>query len=507
MSRILRRSDSTMGRREQPIRPCSKSLHMLAAWLRAGREAAKLTYEQLAVHTPFSADTLARAASGGSVPRNLRVVLAYAFTCGLSETEAERLWKLARRDEARAAGVLSGQRGGRHISVVKDFADLHSAIVELYQSAGSPPVRSLDERIGGHGRLPHSTVSRVLRGQSRPNRRFVLAFAEAVNVRRSELAEWGKAWDRADRDRRNSRSRRVPQHQLTKHDPVTPRDLQLLMSDLEALASREPGIKLLVVPEADYTESYGSASRMTRELLVDQAQRQGDLSCPRCRKPSFGYDDCQGWRAELCTDCVAAPAPSGALSVPQPRGELLSSSARPRLPQRVPGQAWPPAGVPVSFAMLDAGMFDNAGPLPEVHCRLCQGFHEAEDGCWTGTGSSDAATAARADGPAVGGPDAEEEAAPGMRGLDTYLGSPGGVPRRGADGGIPSVVVRARTGYGVRGGGAGWPEGTLHHGSGLRLASAGQVVDRTARRTRVGTAEPRPVGRTSAREGTMSKIT
>ncbi|MFJ1975244.1 hypothetical protein ACIO93_42220 [Streptomyces sp. NPDC087903] len=108
-------------------------------------------------------------------------------------TEAERLWKIARRNEARAAGVLNGKRSGLHISMVKDFAGLHSAIVEQYQSAGSPALRKLDDRIDGHGWLPHSTVSRVLKGKSRPSRSFILAFAEAVNVRRSEVAEWGKA--------------------------------------------------------------------------------------------------------------------------------------------------------------------------------------------------------------------------------------------------------------------------------------------------------------------------
>jgi len=315
-----------MGRREQPIRPCSKSLQTMAAWLRSGREEAGLTYEQLATCTAFSPDTLARAASGSSVPRNVKVVLAYAAACGLPETEAERLWKLARRDEARAAGVLNGRRGGPHISVVKDFAELHSAIVEQYQNAGSPPLRTLDERIGGHGRLPHSTVSRVLKGKSRPSRSFVVAFAEAVNVRRSEVAEWGKAWDRADRDRRSTRIRRasrVPkevQDRLIKHAPVTPRDLQLLMSDLESSTRRVPGIKLLVIPEAEYSQTYGPASRMTRGLLVDQAQRQGDLSCPRCRRPSFGYDDAQGWRAELCSDCATPSA-----TIPLSRSTLAAS--------------------------------------------------------------------------------------------------------------------------------------------------------------------------------------
>ncbi|MEU8851936.1 helix-turn-helix transcriptional regulator [Streptomyces sp. NPDC048564] len=465
MNRILRRSESNMGRREQPISPCSRSLQALAAWLRSGREEAGLTYEQLAARTPFSPDTLSRAASGSSVPRNVRVVVAYAGACGLPEAEAERLWKLARRDEARAAGVLNGQRGGLHISMVKDFADLHSAIVELYQSAGSPALRSLDDRMGGHGQLPHSTVSRVLKGRSRPNRQFVLAFAEAVNVRRSEVAEWGKAWDRADRDRRSTRSRRARvqgdvEDRLTKHDRVTPRDLQLLMSDLEALAGREPGIKLLVIPEAEYSQTYRSGSRMTRELLVDQAQRQGDLSCPRCNRPSFGYDGSQGWRAELCTDCTTPTTPATAdPSGPEPREILALPSERPRLPRRMPGQSWPPPGLPVHFGTLDADVFEATGPPPEVCCRLCRGFHEAVAGCQSATGSGEAAAAghgrtAPVNGPAAAGQGSEKEAVGEMGDhLDAFPGAAGGADHGSGPAGvwIPSVTVRATIGIGAQG--------------------------------------------------------
>ncbi|MFD5341536.1 helix-turn-helix domain-containing protein [Streptomyces hawaiiensis] len=448
-----------MGRREQPIRPCSKSLRALAAWLRSGREEAGLTYQQLAARTPFSPDTLARAASGGSVPRNVKVVVAYAGACGLSEAEAERLWKLARRDEARAAGVLNGQRSGVHISVVKDFADLHSAIVEQYQNAGSPALRNLDDRIGGHGRLPHSTVSRVLNGQSRPSRSFILAFAEAVNVRRSEIPEWGKAWDRADRDRRSTRSRRSSRVQsdlrdrLTKHDPVTPRDLQLLMSDLEGFTRREPGIKLLVIPEAEYSQTYGPASRMTRELLVDQAQRQGDLSCPRCHRPSFGYDDAQGWRAELCTDCTAPSAPSAAAPTgPEPRQALVLPPERPRLPQRVPGHSWPPPGFSLSFGTLGGDVFEAVGPPPEVCCRLCLRFHEATDGCQPGAGDREPTALGRFPtapaGPATAGAGWEEETVFGVGELGHLPGADGaaysGGDPRGAR--IPSVV-RGRSGF------------------------------------------------------------
>ncbi|MFI9295400.1 helix-turn-helix domain-containing protein [Streptomyces gardneri] len=334
-----------MGRRENPIAQCSKSLRVLATWLRDGRAEVGLTYGQLAARTDFSADTLARAASGRHVPQSPSVVVAYAQACGRSTKEAERLWKLARRDEAHAQGVLRGHRSGGHISVVKDFADLRSAIVDLYQHDGGPPLRSLDQRIGGVGRLPHSTVGRVLAGRSTPGRALVLAFAEACGVRRADLAEWGKAWDRADADRRTTRARRSrPTADLHTHDRVTPRDLQLLMSDLEASARKEPGLKLLVtVPDPNEARPDQSA-RMTRELLVDQAQRRGELACPQCRRPSFGYDGTRGWIAAPCRDCSvdrAVAAPGLAPDTPTLMLRLPAAPDRTPLPRRAPRTSWP----------------------------------------------------------------------------------------------------------------------------------------------------------------------
>ncbi|MFG2386945.1 helix-turn-helix domain-containing protein [Streptomyces avermitilis] len=462
-----------MGRRENPIGQCGRSLHALAAWLRAGREAAGLSYEQLAARTEFSADTLARAASGRSVPRNLQVVLAYAQACGLPVREAEKYWKLARRDEARALSVLSGRRGGVHISVVKDFADLHSAIIELYQNAGRPPLRNLDARIGGLGRLPHSTAGRVLKGKSTPSRLFVLAFAEAFGVRRSDLPEWGKAWDRADRDRRSTRSRLRYQGQpglldrLTTHDRVTPRDLQLLMSDLESSARREPGLKLMVhLPDTDDAEAYKTA-RMTRELLVDQAQRRGALSCPRCQRPSFGYDDVTGWRAALCTDCSPAPAAPptarGAQSGTGPQDTPTLSlrmppvPERPALPRRIPGRAWPRPADAAALPAQDPGVLESiseeASPsdtTPGGRCRLCHEYHEADDDPSPAPDSGNTAEhRSSPDHPALSEffasrPGLRADAAPDARPAETVLTTririniPGSRP-------IPPVVVRKAT--------------------------------------------------------------
>ncbi|MFI6125420.1 helix-turn-helix domain-containing protein [Streptomyces sp. NPDC051064] len=390
-----------MARRENPVPPCSRSLLALVTWLRSGRDAAAVTYEQLSARTEYSADTLARAASGRSVPQNLTVVLAYAAACGLSTKDAERLWKHARRDEARTQGVFSGHRSGVHISVVKDFADLHAAIVDLHHDDGRPPLRSLDARLGGVGRLPHSTVGRVLKGSSTPSRTFVAAFAEACNVRRSELPEWTKAWDRADADRRSSRlrSRRRPtaQQLLTVHDRVTPRDLQLLMSELESTARKEPALKILVHVPDPSTADEDAAARMSRELLIDQAQRRGELACPQCRRPSFGYDDGQGWVPQLCSSCApTAPAPGqhGAASSdtrtgapplepdppatsppPVPAADTPTLSLRvpgldprPPLPRRASG-AWPRPAAPPSAPPLNGDWMAPRGEPAAPHPR------------------------------------------------------------------------------------------------------------------------------------------
>ncbi|MFF4249081.1 helix-turn-helix domain-containing protein [Streptomyces sp. NPDC001822] len=384
-----------MARRENPVPPCSRSLLALVTWLRSGRADAALTYGQLAARTEYSADTLARAASGRSVPQNLTVVLAYAAACGLSTKEAERLWKHARRDEARTQSVLSGHRSGVHISVVKDFADLHGAIVDLHHDDGRPPLRSLDARLGGLGRLPHSTVGRVLKGSSTPTRTFVAAFAEACNVRRSELPEWTKAWDRADADRRSSRlrSRRRPaaQQSWTVHDRVTPRDLQLLMSELESTARKEPALKILVHVPDPSTADEDAAARMSRELLIDQAQRRGELACPQCRRPSFGYDDGQGWVPQLCSSCAPEALASGSRGAPPSRPgtgtlpldphtlagitppvppvdtptlslRVPGLGGRPPLPRRTSG-AWPrPAAPPTAPPLNGDWMAPRRGP-------------------------------------------------------------------------------------------------------------------------------------------------
>ncbi|MFY1677376.1 helix-turn-helix domain-containing protein [Streptomyces sp. WMMC905] len=191
-----------MGRRENPIGTPNRSLALLASWLRTTRREAGLTYARLAERTPYSAATLARAASGRSVP-NLEVVLAFAQGCRGDVHVAERYWTWAFRERAQEN---DGRRRTRtvHISLVRDLSELHEAMLVLYRRQGAPPYRELDSRARSRGeRIPRSTLGRFLNRATVPSREFVLAFSRACGVADSDVEMWGQAWDRAKRPRRS----------------------------------------------------------------------------------------------------------------------------------------------------------------------------------------------------------------------------------------------------------------------------------------------------------------
>ncbi|MFG3010096.1 helix-turn-helix domain-containing protein [Streptomyces cinerochromogenes] len=199
---------------------CEKALESLARWLRDQREAAGLSYAELAVRTAYlaetgavpvgcSADTLARAASGAVVPR-LRTVLAYAAACGADGREGERLWKRARYRRSLAARKKSDPLP--HFRYARDFAELREALVDLYEKDGSRPYEELER--DSEGVLAHATVGRLInRKTGRPTRQFVIAFARACGVRGVALDEWGQAWDRAE-ERRLGGSRAIRQRSV-----------------------------------------------------------------------------------------------------------------------------------------------------------------------------------------------------------------------------------------------------------------------------------------------------
>jgi transcriptional regulator with XRE-family HTH domain len=193
-----------MGRREAPVRASSKAMSELALWLRSERSRSGLTYAQLASRTGISAPTLSRATKGGRLPTQT-VVEAFARGCGADVRKATALWRRAR---------YANERSGREEPAlvlpeyVHNFVQLHAAVRGLYQRVGSPPLRRLEATTPGqHGRLPHSSVSRMLRGQAIPRRELLLAFVQAcATIAHVEIGVWEAAWDRANEDRQYDRA-------------------------------------------------------------------------------------------------------------------------------------------------------------------------------------------------------------------------------------------------------------------------------------------------------------
>ncbi|MFD7853017.1 helix-turn-helix domain-containing protein [Streptomyces microflavus] len=193
-----RRDRLIVGRPELPIAVCSTSLHALASWLRTQRGRAGYSYAQLAQRSPWSEDTLRRAASGKQIPR-LTVVCDFADACGSDPREGEQLWQKARYESAKTSADQTELQVTR-IDYVQTYTELHAALLDLYRRDGSRPYRELDRRAGGHGQLPHATISRVFNKYYLPRRDFVVTFARTCGAQGSALKSWGLAWDRANID-------------------------------------------------------------------------------------------------------------------------------------------------------------------------------------------------------------------------------------------------------------------------------------------------------------------
>ncbi|MGD9482855.1 helix-turn-helix transcriptional regulator [Streptomyces sp. TRM70308] len=194
-----------MPRPEKPVATGNRALRDLAEWLRDQRARTGQGYRALAVRAGCHATTLQRAASGERVPR-LQTVLIYARACDASPEEARRLWREARYKHTRQL------RGGHGLPApkplyVRDFADLAAALLDLYEKAGSPTLRTMEERAGRYGVLPRSTVHRIVRRQTMPaGLGQFRAFLRACEVPETDWQEWEAAWSRAWRHEKNDRN-------------------------------------------------------------------------------------------------------------------------------------------------------------------------------------------------------------------------------------------------------------------------------------------------------------
>ncbi|MFC7881018.1 BTAD domain-containing putative transcriptional regulator [Streptomyces sp. NPDC057376] len=180
-----------MGRKERPIASSNRALVRLVRWLRDQRSDSGCSYAELAARVDLHPTTLQRAASGQSVPSE-RSVRAYAIACGASVDTAMDLWRQARRGRLRSAGPAAPSPQD-----IDGVEMLRAGLRELYELAGRPSVRVMEERAGA-GRLPHSTAHRILLGRTVPRDAHQLTgFLTACLVASSEHPAWVAAWQRA----------------------------------------------------------------------------------------------------------------------------------------------------------------------------------------------------------------------------------------------------------------------------------------------------------------------
>ncbi|GAA0452322.1 helix-turn-helix transcriptional regulator [Streptomyces olivaceiscleroticus] len=186
-----------MGRREAPITTANQALAALALWLRAAKAGTGLSYPALAEKAGYHPSNLRRAASGDRVPSQA-LVTAYATACGARADHALELWREARYEARRAAQGRRVSRAAPRPELVRDVADLSAGMIELYDKAGAPTFREMEaSKAGQHGRLPHSTVHRIVTKQAIPKCPVQFAaFLQACGVEEDECRPWFEAWHR-----------------------------------------------------------------------------------------------------------------------------------------------------------------------------------------------------------------------------------------------------------------------------------------------------------------------
>ncbi|MGI5473334.1 helix-turn-helix domain-containing protein [Streptomyces sp. CA-132043] len=186
-----------MGRREAPITTANQALAALALWLRGIKAESGLSYPALAEKAGYHPSNLRRAASGHRVPSDA-VVVAYATACGARADHALELWREARYEARRAAQGRRISRAAPRPELVRDVADLSAGMIELYDKAGAPTFREMEaSEAGQHGRLPHSTVHRIVTKQAVPQCPLQFAaFLQACGVEEYERQPWMEAWHR-----------------------------------------------------------------------------------------------------------------------------------------------------------------------------------------------------------------------------------------------------------------------------------------------------------------------
>lgn len=196
-----------MGR---PERPVTGPLHLehLALYLRAYRAKAGVTYEEMSQYVDASPATLKRTAAGAKVPKWDRVTqfqdaIREINDVALYKVDEElpgppdshrvretlhTLWTYARREERDTLDVKKVAP-----ETVGNPAELRYALWALYETAGAPPLRTIQMR-GGELVLPLSSLSRIVRQEAIPaDDQQLIAFLDGVG-RRATSPTWHGRW-------------------------------------------------------------------------------------------------------------------------------------------------------------------------------------------------------------------------------------------------------------------------------------------------------------------------
>ncbi|MFJ6076381.1 helix-turn-helix domain-containing protein [Streptomyces sp. NPDC093065] len=181
-----------MGRPSNPVATENTTLAVLATQLRMYLGYAGLTYAALAEITDVSRVTLQRAASGKNVPKE-KTIVAFATGCGRSHEELAGLLRLRIEARIEARGVLGTLRAPNP-KLISDQRDLSRALEYVYELAGAPSLREIQEKSGEPLALPISTISRIVSRQTTPvDERQLLAFIHGCGITDQD-AMWSEVW-------------------------------------------------------------------------------------------------------------------------------------------------------------------------------------------------------------------------------------------------------------------------------------------------------------------------
>lgn len=172
-----------MCRNEAPVNYRIPAISKLAEHLRQLRNEAAFTNVELALQLDVDIVTVRRAASGNSVPKR-QLVEKWAKVCGKEPEPSVALWRMARYRARRVKLGLS-VTPLPNPDLVSTPEMLSQALAELYERAGAPSYRRMEELGGKYGVLPRNTARRIVQRQTLPcDEEQFLAFLTACEVRR-----------------------------------------------------------------------------------------------------------------------------------------------------------------------------------------------------------------------------------------------------------------------------------------------------------------------------------